>query len=89
MHKKIKSLAAPTHHRNQTLEAPRTAEELSMAELTESLVREFVRHNSQNRNAPYTRWEFHQLCAAWFRLNGLPVPNFVPFVSDAATESGK
>jgi len=43
-----------------------------VAQLTEGLVREFLRYNKRGEPAPYTINEFRQLCYAWLKLNGLP-----------------
>lgn len=42
-----------------------------MAQLTEELVREFLRYNEQGKPAPYTLNEFRQLCNFWLHAHGL------------------
>lgn len=42
-----------------------------MAQLSEDLVREFLRYNAQCKPAPYTFHEFRQLCNFWLHAHGL------------------
>lgn len=56
-----------------------------MAQLTKGLVLEFMSHNNAGRSAPYTAWEFHQLCADWLGNRGHEIPRFTAHPSTAET----
>lgn len=43
-----------------------------MAQVTESLVREYLKYTERDERPPITIREIGQLCYAWLKLNNLP-----------------